>query len=210
MRDKRSLALFRFDHVYRDRYRLLAGVDEAGRGPLAGPVVSAALILPDRCRLPGLADSKVLSPAQRAALYRLIQRCAVTVGIGIVPHDQIDQINILQATYASMRQALSRLMITPAHVLVDGRPIPRGPVSQTGVIDGDARSACIAAASIVAKVTRDHLMEAWDKQFPGYGFRRHKGYGTPEHLQVLRRVGPCAIHRRSFAPVRESLAAARS
>jgi len=199
-RAKSSLSLFNFDTPYWYRYGLIAGVDEAGRGPLAGPVVAAAVILP-RCRIPYLADSKLLSPARRFQVYRQIQRRAYAIGVGVVPHDEIDRLNILRATYSAMRQALGQLIIPPVHVLVDGYPIRGYTASQTGLIDGDAKSACIAAASIVAKVTRDCLMEALDRDFPGYGFKKHKGYGTREHLAVLDRLGPCAIHRRSFHPL---------
>jgi ribonuclease HII len=210
MGPRTSRHLFLFDRPYLARYQFVAGVDEAGRGPLAGPVVSAAVILPRSCRLPHLADSKLLSVGRRWALYRLIQRSACAIGVGVIPPEAIDQLNILQATYVSMRLALSQLIIPPDHVLVDGYPIPHGPASQTGVIDGDGRSACIAAASIVAKVTRDCLMEAWDAHFPDYGFKQHKGYGTRQHIEVLRRLGPCAIHRRTYSPVQEVLAASRT
>jgi ribonuclease HII len=197
-----SLALFRFDLPYRQSFTLIAGVDEAGRGPLAGPVVAAAVILPE-CKIPHLRDSKQLSHEQRCAVYRHIQRLAIAIGVGIVSHEQIDRINILQATYLAMHIALARLMIQPAHILVDGYPITKSPYSQTGVIDGDGKSASIAAASIIAKVTRDSIMESLDRVYPGYGFKQHKGYGTPEHLEQLDRLGPCAIHRRSFQPVGE-------
>ncbi len=208
-RRRKSGSLFRFDRPFQKRYGWVAGVDEAGRGPLAGPVVSAAVILPFECKLPSLADSKLLSPKQRARLYRLIQRRALAIGVGVVDHDSIDRMNILQATYAAMRMALGRLVVRPDHILVDGYAIPQGPVSQTGIIDGDAQSACIAAASVVAKVTRDCLMEAWDRQYPDYGFRQHKGYGTPHHLATLKRLGPCSIHRRSFNPVHLALSKAQ-
>jgi ribonuclease HII len=185
-----------------ERYRLIAGVDEAGRGPLAGPVVAAAVILPARVKLPHLNDSKQLSAAQRNSVYRMIQCAALAIGVGVVESDEIDRINIRQASFAAMRLALARLVLTPWHVLVDGFCIPQGPPSQTGIIAGDQKSAHIAAASIVAKVTRDALMEGWDARLPAYGFKKHKGYGTPDHLSALRRFGPSPIHRQSFAPVR--------
>jgi ribonuclease HII len=194
--------LFRFDRPYRERYGTIAGVDEAGRGPLAGPVVAAAVILPESCRLPHLNDSKQLSASQREALYVLIQRQALAIGVGIVDHAEIDRINIRQASFVAMRQALGLLTVAPKHVLVDGFSIPSGPASQTGVIKGDGKSAHIAAASIIAKVTRDALMAEWDRKLPGYGFGRHKGYGTAQHLQALARLGPSLIHRLTFAPVR--------
>jgi ribonuclease HII len=195
-----SSSLFKFDLPYWQTHTLIAGVDEAGRGPLAGPVVSAAVILP-RCRIPHLADSKLLTHEQRVSAYQVIQREAYAIGVGVVPHDEIDRLNILQATYKAMRLALAQLVLQPSHVLVDGYPIPTSSYSQTAIFQGDAKSASIAAASIVAKVTRDCMMEAMDREYPGYGFAQHKGYGTPEHLQTLHRLGPCKIHRRSFQPV---------
>jgi ribonuclease HII len=201
-RGRNSRPLFKFDLPYRDRHGLLAGVDEVGRGPLAGPVVSAAVILPPDCKLPYLNDSKLLSAERRWELYRLIQRFAWAIGVGIVEHDEVDRLNIYWASFHSMRLALGRLMIRPAHVLVDGFRIPQGPESQTGIIEGDRKSASIAAAAIIAKVTRDCLMEAHDRRYPGYGFKQHKGYGTAMHLQNLQTLGPCPIHRRSFSPVR--------
>lgn len=200
-RTLRRSSLFRFDQPFLRRYACIAGVDEAGRGPLAGPVVAAAVILPDSCRLPGLNDSKKLSPARRETLYALIRRAARAIGVGIVEAEEIDRINIRQASFAAMRQALRQLAIVPAHVLVDGFTIPMGPSSQTGIIGGDGKSACIAAASIIAKVTRDAMMRDRDRDFPQYGFSRHKGYGTPEHLDALERLGPCPIHRLTFSPV---------
>jgi ribonuclease HII len=196
-RKRSSQPLFRFDFPFWQKYGLIAGVDEAGRGPLAGPVVAAAVILPS-CHVPDLADSKVLNAARRVEVYRLIQRYAYAIGVGVVPHDEIDRINILQATFQAMRLALAQLIVQPRHVLVDGYAMSRCPYPQTGLIDGDAKSACIAAASIVAKVTRDSIMEALDKDYPGYNFKQHKGYGTPDHLEVLNLLGPSPIHRRSF------------
>ena len=197
-------SLFPFDRPYIARHGIIAGVDEAGRGPLAGPVVAAAVILPCDCKLPGLNDSKKLSASQRNALYPLIRRLARAVGVGIVEAEEIDRINIRQASFRAMRQALLQLAIIPAHVLVDGFSIPDGPASQTGIIGGDGKSAHIAAASIIAKVTRDALMNLLDRRFPAYGFSRHKGYGTPEHLAALERFGPSSIHRLTFSPVNKS------
>jgi ribonuclease HII len=200
-RKRRSAAaLFRFDSPFWETHGLIAGVDEAGRGPLAGPVVSAAVILP-LCDVPHLGDSKMLTAAERVEAYRWIQRHAYAIGVGVVSHEEIDRINILQATHVSMRHALAQLILHPRHILVDGYPLSRSPYPQTNVIDGDAKSACVAAASIVAKVTRDCIMEALDREYPAYGFKQHKGYGTPDHLEALNRHGPCAIHRRSFQPV---------
>jgi ribonuclease HII len=170
-------------------------------------VVAAAVILPDSCELPGLNDSKKLSAPQRETLEALIRRSARAIGVGIVEAGVIDRINIRQASFKAMRQALRQLLITPDHVLVDGFSIPGGPASQTGIIRGDGLSAHIAAASIIAKVTRDAIMVTWDRRFPAYGFRRHKGYGTSEHLAALKRFGPSPIHRRSYAPVRICLRA---
>lgn len=202
-RKPKASVLFDFDAQHAQRGPWLAGVDEAGRGPLAGPVVAAAVII-SPCAIPSLADSKLLTPQERFEAYRFIQRHALAVGVGIIFHDEIDRINIRQASFAAMRQALEHLVIRPSHVLVDGFPIPMSEYSQTAVVRGDARSACIAAASIVAKVTRDCMMDALDREFPAYGFRQHKGYGTPEHLDALRRLGPCRIHRTTFRPVTES------
>jgi ribonuclease HII len=204
---RRTFQLFKFDQPYLKNHGCIAGVDEAGCGPLAGPVVAAAVILSPDTRFPHLNDSKQLSSEQRDTLFALIQGAAVAFGVGIVEPEEIDRINIRQATFAAMRLALSRLGVEPRHVLVDGYRIPKGPSQQTAIIEGDAKSAHIAAASILAKVTRDAMMVAWDEQYPGYGFRNHKGYGTPEHLEALRRLGPTPIHRRSYAPVRDCLLA---
>ncbi len=199
-RKPKASVLFDFDAQHAERGPWIAGVDEAGRGPLAGPVVAAAVMI-SPCAIPILGDSKLLTSEQRFEAYRFIQRHAHAVGVGIVFHDVIDRINIRQASFVAMRQALEQLVIRPDHVLVDGFPIPLSEYSQTAVIRGDAKSACIAAASIVAKVTRDCIMDALDREYPGYGFRQHKGYGTPEHLDTLRRLGPCQIHRTTFRPV---------
>lgn len=204
---RRSWPLFKFDRPFHERYGTVAGVDEAGRGPLAGPVVAAAVILPVGCKLPLLNDSKAISHNARCALYRLVQRSALAIGVGIVDHEEIDRLNIYWASFTAMQRALSQLIVQPIHVLVDGFAIPKTTLSQTGVIGGDAKSACIAAASIVAKVTRDCLMEALDRQYPQYGFAQHKGYGTPVHLKALATHGPSPIHRRTFEPVRLAEAA---
>lgn len=202
---RRSWPLFKFDQTYRDRFGHVAGVDEAGRGPLAGPVVAAAVVLPSSCRISFLYDSKQLSPALRWALFGEIQRCALAIGVGIVSHEDIDRLNIYHASFLAMRLALSQLVLRPQHVLVDGFSIPQGPESQTGVIGGDGKSACVAAASVIAKVTRDCLMEKLGREYPQYGFAQHKGYGTPAHLEALHRHGPSPVHRQTFAPVRLSL-----
>lgn len=183
---------------------LLAGVDEAGRGPLAGPVVAAAVILDERHRIPGLADSKALTALQRARLADRIRCDALCCSVGLASVEEIDRLNILQATLLAMRRAVLGLRLPPVRVLVDGNRIPVLPMAAQAVIGGDATVPVISAASIVAKVHRDALCEALDTDHPGYGFARHKGYATEEHLEALRRLGPCSAHRRSFAPVREA------
>ncbi len=180
----------------------IAGVDEAGRGPLAGPVVAAAVILPPRLRLPGLADSKLVLPEDRARLYDLIYQKALAVGVGVAEVETIEALNILGATKQAMRVAVGQLDPTPEMLLIDGNAALSRCVPQRAIVDGDATCACIAAASIIAKVTRDRRMEELDAAYPGYGFAHHKGYGTPEHLARLRELGPCPEHRQSFAPVR--------
>ncbi len=189
--------------LHAEGYRYVGGVDEAGRGPLAGPVVAAAVVLPARVRLPGLADSKLLTPEDRERLYALIRQKAVAVGVGRADVQTIDRINIFRATQQAMREAVGQLWPIPEVLLVDGKSSLSRCVPQRTIVDGDATCACIAAASIIAKVTRDRMMAELDERYPGYGFAQHKGYGTPEHLAQLRARGPCAEHRRSFAPVRE-------
>ena len=191
------------------RLALLAGVDEAGRGPLAGPVVAAAVILPLAPAIEGLDDSKRLAPAARARLAVQIRAGALAWGLGWADPAEIDALNILEATLLAMRRALLALPIHPRAVQVDGNRAPStaglglcGPL--TTIVRGDAREAAIAAASILAKTWRDAFMVAADAREPGYGFARHKGYGTPQHLQALRRQGPCPLHRRSFEPVRSA------
>lgn len=179
-------------------YRLLAGIDEAGRGPLAGPVVAAACILdPDRPVL-GVNDSKKLSPAQRERLFKAITESAVCYGIGIVDPEAIDRINILQATMEAMRIAVRNLQVRPDLLLIDAVNLGGTGIPVRPIVRGDALSASIAAASILAKVTRDRMMDEHDAAYPGYGFCRHKGYGTPEHYEALRALGPSPIHRRTF------------
>jgi len=186
-------------------FACIAGVDEAGRGPLAGPVVAAAAILPLRRRLPGLADSKLLSAAARERLFELIRRQAVSIGIGVAEARLVDRLNVLRATYQAMREAIAQLEPCPELVLVDGRGLPEAPTPQRGIVGGDRVCGSIAAASIVAKVVRDRLMAELEQRYPGYGFARHKGYATPYHLARLRELGPCPEHRLTFAPVREVL-----
>jgi ribonuclease HII len=183
----------------------VAGVDEAGRGPLAGPVVAAAVILKPELLLPGLRDSKVLSHSQRESLFPLIHSHAHAVAVSVVPHDIIDRVNILQATLQAMRDCVGQLGLTPTLVLVDGNRAPGSGVTERTVVKGDALSASIMAASIIAKVTRDRLMMEAHEQFPQYGFDEHKGYGSKKHLDALMKHGPCPIHRRSFQPLRNWL-----
>ncbi|MFT5128966.1 MAG: ribonuclease HII [Rhodothermales bacterium] len=180
----------------------VAGIDEAGRGPLAGPVVAAAVWLAPGMRIDGVNDSKQLSQTKRESLYDLlIAHDDVCYAIAVVDANEVDRINILQATYVAMRRAASALDPAADFLLVDGRPVPKLPLPSRSIIKGDAKSASIAAASILAKVHRDALMRAYDVEFPGYGFAKHKGYGTAVHLEALTRQGACPIHRRSFSPV---------
>lgn len=176
----------------------LCGIDEAGRGPLAGPVVAGAVILPKDCQILYLNDSKKLSEKRREELFLEIQEKAVSFGVGIVSPSRIDEINILQATYEAMREAVACLSVTPDLLLNDAVTIPGIRITQIPIVKGDAKSISIAAASIMAKVTRDHMMVEYDGLYPEYGFARHKGYGTAAHIQTLKEIGPCPIHRRSF------------
>jgi len=188
----------------------VAGVDEAGRGPLAGPVVAAAAVLPSKWaqsglprELEGLNDSKQLTATQRERFFAFITSCGeIEFGIAQVDAALIDEINILQATHRAMNDALAKLQPAPEHALVDGRPVKTLCVPQTAIVQGDARSYSIAAASVLAKVTRDRVMLEFDRQWPKYGFAEHKGYGTAQHLAAIAAHGPCPIHRRSFAPLK--------
>ncbi len=187
--------------------RLVAGVDEAGRGPLAGPVVAAAVILDRRRRIRGLADSKTLAPAERTRLAALIRTRALAWSIAWADRDEIDCLNILEATLLAMRRALLALPVCPTHVQVDGNRCPRLEDLRLGctyeaIVDGDAHVAAISAASILAKTCRDAMMQALDECYPGFELARHKGYGTPQHLLALRRRAPSPLHRRSFSPLR--------
>lgn len=187
----------------RQGYRAVAGIDEAGRGPLAGPVVAAAVILPEAFDLPGLNDSKQLSAKKRNQLYPLIHEQALAVGIGVGRAEEIDEINILQATLKGMSRAVGRLPLSPDYLLVDGiTPVPIG-IEQKTLKKGDSRSLSIAAASVIAKVVRDRIMVTYDRLFPEYGFAGHKGYGSQKHRDAVAKYGPCACHRRTFAGVKE-------
>ena len=183
-------------------YRVIAGADEAGRGPLAGPVVAAAVVLPHDIDIPFLNDSKQVSPKRRALLFEEIQAKALACSWSLVEPMDIDRINIYQASRVAMMQALSGLNHPFDMVLSDAMPLPDLSVPCVPIIHGDALSASIAAASIIAKVIRDRIMEELDVEYPAYGFKKHKGYGTPEHMRALETYGPCAIHRRSFAPIK--------
>ena len=179
----------------------ICGIDEAGRGPLAGPVAAAAVILPKDCVILYLNDSKKLSPARRDALFDEIMEKAVAYHVGIVSPERIDEINILQATYEAMRKAVAGLSVTPDLLLNDAVTIPEIGIRQVPIVKGDAKSVSIAAASILAKVTRDRMMEEYDAMWPEYGFAKHKGYGTAQHIAALKEYGPCPIHRMTFKPL---------
>ena len=199
--------LFLFDDTYRQKgYPVIAGVDEAGRGPWAGPVVAAAVILPEGLVIEGVNDSKKLTPAKRENLYEIITKQALSYGVGIVDNIAIDEMNILKATHKAMNIALSGLKSAYDIVLVDGNPVPSLPGRQEAIVKGDGKSASIASASIIAKVTRDRIMDDISAVYPNFGFSRHKGYGTKEHLEALKKFGPCPLHRRSFRPIKDMVA----
>jgi ribonuclease HII len=191
-------------------YRRIAGIDEAGRGPLAGPVVAAAVVLPARCRLSGVDDSKQLSEGERDRLYAAILEQAVGVGVGSADVGEIDRLNILEATRLAMRRAIDQLAPSPDYLLIDAVALPGIRISARPIIKGDSLSLSIAAASIIAKVTRDRLMAVYHEMFPEYDFLSHKGYCTTGHLQRLARHGPCSIHRRTFMPVQEVIIAGKN
>lgn len=209
-----AISRFKFEReILQKGVRRIAGADEAGRGPLAGPVVAAAVILPAEWmaegamphKLKGLNDSKQLDAEDREKFYKFLTASSlVQWGVAIVSVEEIDRINILRASLEAMNQALAMLNPGPEHTLVDGPYISTLKHAQTPLIDGDARSYSIAAASVIAKVTRDRIMADYDREFPGYGFAEHKGYMTPRHMAALAELGPCKLHRRSFAPVREN------
>jgi len=190
-------------HARSRGHALIAGVDEAGRGPLAGPVVAAAVILPEGLRIPGVDDSKKLSPETREHLFDVIGTQALTIGIGMGSPEMIDRINILQATRHAMLQAVAALSPLPDFILIDGITAIDSPIPQKTVKKGDSLSLSIAAASIIAKVTRDRMMRELDAVHPGYGFAGHKGYGSAAHLEAIRRLGPSPVHRLSFGGVKE-------
>jgi ribonuclease HII len=184
--------------LWNEGIRNIAGIDEAGRGPLAGPVVAAAIVFPSGTFIKGVEDSKKLSAKKRDELFPMIKEQALSVGVGIVAHDVIDRVNILQATILAMHKAIDDLTLKPEFVIVDGNYFRHDEYRFKTIVDGDEQSFTIAAASIVAKVTRDRLMREFHVQYPLYGFAQHKGYGTKQHLEAIRRYGLCDIHRRSF------------
>lgn len=187
--------------LYTQGIQLIAGVDEVGRGPLAGPVVAAAVILPKACKIPGLNDSKKIPKSKHKEIYEAVLQNAVAIGIGIKDNQVIDQVNIYEATKLAMMEAIGQLDPQPQHLLIDAMKLDL-PISQTSIIKGDANSLSIAAASIVAKVTRDQMMEEFDREYPGYDFAQNAGYGTSNHLAGLDQLGVTPIHRRSFEPVK--------
>jgi ribonuclease HII len=182
-------------------YEFIGGLDEAGRGPLAGPVVAAIVVLPPRCRIRGINDSKVVPERERERLYGAIAKRALAIGIGCADEREIDLLNILQATRLAMRRAISGLARSPDFLLLDAVSLPAVRLPQRPIIKGDGFSVSIAAASIMAKVTRDRLMREYHRRYPSYNFQSHKGYATPEHLELLDKHGPCPAHRQSFRPV---------
>ena len=187
--------------LYTQGIQLIAGVDEVGRGPLAGPVVAAAVILPKACKIPGLNDSKKIPKSKHKEIYEAVLQNAIAIGIGIKDNQVIDQVNIYEATKLAMMEAIGQLEPQPQHLLIDAMKLDL-PIPQTSIIKGDANSLSIAAASIVAKVTRDQMMEEFDREYPGYDFAQNAGYGTAKHLAGLDKLGVTPIHRRSFEPVK--------
>ena len=189
------------NELYAQGIDLIAGVDEVGRGPLAGPVVAAAVILPKACKIPGLNDSKKIPKSKHKEIYEDVLQNAIAIGIGVKDNHVIDQVNIYEATKLAMMEAIGQLEPQPQHLLIDAMKLDL-PIPQTSIIKGDANSLSIAAASIVAKVTRDQMMEEFDKEYPGYDFAQNAGYGTAKHLAGLDKLGVTPIHRRSFEPVK--------
>ena len=187
--------------LYGQGIRLIAGVDEVGRGPLAGPVVAAAVILPKGCKISGLNDSKKIPKSKHKEIYEAVLEHAIAIGIGVKDNHVIDQVNIYEATKLAMIEAIGQLNPKPQHLLIDAMKLDL-PISQTSIIKGDANSLSIAAASIVAKVTRDQMMETYDQEYPGYDFAQNAGYGTAKHLAGLQKLGITPIHRRSFEPIK--------
>jgi len=203
---ERIQQLLQFERaLWQQGCRFVAGVDEAGRGPLAGPVVAAAVVYDGAPSIPMIDDSKKLSNSKREALFQKITQHAHAFGIGVATVGEIDSINIYHASLLAMRRAVENLTVRPNHLLVDGNAFGESAIPVTTIVKGDARSYAIASASILAKVTRDRMMTEYDRQFPGYGFARHKGYATRQHLDAIEKMGYCALHRRSFHPKRFQL-----
>ena len=203
---KKEINLYKYEEeLYDAGYELICGVDEAGRGPLAGPVVVAACILPPFLRIEGVNDSKKLSEKKREELYKIIIKNALAYNIVFINEKTIDAINIYEATKKGMLEAIEGLKVQPDYVLIDAMPLNELKLNNKSVIHGDALSASIAAASILAKVSRDHYMEKMDIKYPNYGFKHHKGYGTKMHMEALEKYGPCKIHRKSFEPVARAM-----
>ena len=201
---KNNVNLYQYEEQLEDLgIKYIAGVDEVGRGPLSGPVVVAAVILPLNLRIKGINDSKKLSLKKRNELYKIILNEALAVNVSFIDERVIDEINIYEATKKGMLEAISGLKIKPEHVLIDAMPLRELAIAHTSIIHGDALSASIGAASIIAKVTRDEYMDKMDIKYPNYGFKHHKGYCTKEHLEALEKYGPCESHRKSFAPVKK-------
>ena len=194
--------------LYAQGISLIAGVDEVGRGPLAGPVVAAAVILPKNCKIKGLNDSKKIPKKKHEEIFQAVKDKALAIGIGIMDNHVIDQVNIYEATKLAMKEAISKLDSQPEHLLIDAMKLDL-PITQTSIIKGDAKSLSIAAASIIAKVTRDKIMASYDKEFPGYDFSQNAGYGTTKHLEGLEKHGVTPIHRKSFEPIKTLVASSK-
>lgn len=192
------------NNLYKEGVTLIAGVDEVGRGPLIGPVVACACILPVNFYHIDIKDSKKLSEKKREEMYKIIKENAISIGLGIVSEKVIDEVNIYEATKIAMKEAIKNLNITPEHVLIDAMKLELN-IPSTSIIKGDAKSESIAAASIIAKVTRDHMLDEMDKEYPMYDLKNNKGYGTKKHLEALQTYGPCKYHRVSYSPVRNAL-----
>ena len=203
--NKESVDLLSFEkELYNKGINFIAGVDEVGRGPLFGPVVAAAVILPKNYILEGLNDSKKLSEKKRNEYYEIIKRDAITIGIGVINEKTIDEVNIYEATKLAMREAISKLTVKPEHVLIDAMPL-ESEIPTTSIIKGDAKSESIAAASVVAKVIRDSMMYEMDKKYPEYGFKNHKGYPTKKHIEAIKEYGLIDGYRETFSPIKEMI-----
>jgi ribonuclease HII len=199
---KEEVNLYKYENeLYDEGYENICGVDEAGRGPLAGPVVVAACILPPFLKIDGINDSKKLTEKKREALYKIIVKNALAYSVVFISEKDVDELNIYQATKKGMLKAIEDIKVKPDYVLIDAMPLGELEIEHLSLIHGDALSASVAAASILAKVSRDHYMEKMDFKYPNYGFKKHKGYGTKEHLLALEKYGPCKIHRKTYAPV---------